>query len=207
MPTPGDPVKSRREQYSEATRVALIDAATDLFVERGFSGTALADVAASAQVTRGAVYHHFTDKRALFEAVLERFELQAVARVRERASTGTDPWDAAMRGLAAFLDQCCDPVYGRLVWQEGPIALGWQRWRECEMEYGYGLTEQFVSTLMEYGVLAPAPLPTATRLVFAMIGETGLALAEVADVGAKQALRAEYEAVIRRILEGLRVTP
>jgi len=205
MSTASEPVKSRRELYSEATREALIDAATDLFVERGFSGTALADVAASAQVTRGAVYHHFTDKRALFEAVLERFELQAVARIREGASTGTDPWDAAMRGLAAFLEQCCDPVYGRLVWQEGPIALGWQRWRECEMQYGYGLTEEFVSALIQHGILTPTPLTTATRLVFALIGETGLALAEVSDVAAKQTLRKEYEAVIRRILEGLRV--
>ena len=201
------PVKSRRAQYSEATHEALIDAATTLFVERGFSGTALADVAAAAQVTRGAVYHHFTDKRALFEAVLERLELEVMARVRERASTGTDPWDAAMRGLTAFLDHCSDPVYGRLCWQEGPIALGWKRWRECEMEYGYGLTEEFVSFLINSGYLVPAPLTTATRLVFAMIGETGLALSEVNDPVEKQRVRGEYEATIVRILEGLRVAP
>lgn len=205
---PSDPgvVKSRRAQYSEATREALIDAATTAFTERGFGGTALADVAAQAQVTRGAVYHHFVDKRALFEAVLERFEVGAVERVREQARTGTDPWDAAMRGLAAFLDQCCEPVYGRLVWQEGPIALGWQRWRECEMEYGYGLTEQFVRSLLDAGELPPAPVTTVTRLIFGLIGETGLALSEVSDMDAKWALRDECEAVLRRILEGLRVT-
>ena len=201
------PIKSRRAQYSEATREALIDAAAALFFERGYSRTALADVAAAAQVTRGAVYHHFTDKGALFEAVLERLELEVMGRVRAQASTGTDPWDAAVRGLAAFLDQCSDPVYGRLVWQEGPIALGWRRWRECEMEYGYGLTEEFVSSLSDSGYLVPAPLTTATRLVFAMIGETGLALSEVDDLDEKRRLRGEYEATIVRILEGLRVAP
>ena len=199
-------MKTRRELYSEATREALIEAATGLFVERGFSGTALADVASAAQVTGGAVYHHFADKRALFEAVLERFELQAVHRIRERASTATDPWEAAWRGLEAFLDQCCDPVYGRLVWQEGPVALGWQRWRECEMEYGYGLTEDFVAALISSGMLEPVPLTTTTRLMFALIGEAGLALAEVSDPEDKQALREEYQAVIRRVLEGLRVS-
>jgi AcrR family transcriptional regulator len=205
----GEPtVKSRRAQYSEATRQALIEAATGLFVERGFSGTALADVAAAAQVTRGAVYHHFADKRALFEAVLERLELHTIELVRERASAGRDPWDAAMRGLEACLDQCCDPVHGRVVWQEGPLALGWKRWRECELEYAYGLIEEFVSTLIDSGYLPPAaPLTTVTRLVFAMIGETGLALSEVADIEEKLRLRAEYEATIRRILEGLRAAP
>jgi AcrR family transcriptional regulator len=207
MSTGQPPVKSRRAQYSEATRQALVEAATGLFVERGFSGTALADVAAAAQVTRGAVYHHFADKRALFEAVLEHFELQMIERVRHRAGGGTDPWDASMRGLAAFLDQCTDPVYGRLVWQEGPIALGWKRWRECELEYGYGLTEEFVSLLIDSGHLVPAPLTTLTRLMFAMIGETGLALSEVTDIAEQLRLREEYEATIRRILEGLRAAP
>ncbi|HEX2176531.1 MAG TPA: TetR family transcriptional regulator, partial [Nocardioidaceae bacterium] len=70
-------VKSRREQYSEATRAALLEAATALFHERGFGGTALEDVAAAAQVTRGAVYHHFTNKRDLFEAVIDALETQA----------------------------------------------------------------------------------------------------------------------------------
>lgn len=102
------------------------------------AGTALADVAPAAQVTRGAVYHHFGDKRDLYEAVLDRLEDASMAQVRTVAAQGTDPWDAATIGLGAFLDVCSDPVYGRLVWQEGPLALGWQRWRKWEMEYGYG---------------------------------------------------------------------
>src|SRR5215471_5564610 len=64
-------VKSRREMYSEATRAALLEEATTLFAERGYSGTSLEDVASASQVTRGAVYHHFASKQALFEAVLE----------------------------------------------------------------------------------------------------------------------------------------
>jgi AcrR family transcriptional regulator len=64
-------VKSRREMYSEATRAALLDEATALFAERGYAGTSLEDVASASQVTRGAVYHHFASKQALFEAVLQ----------------------------------------------------------------------------------------------------------------------------------------
>ncbi len=196
-------VKSRREQYAEATREALVDAAAALFLQRGFGGTALAEVAATAQVTRGAVYHHFTDKRALYEAVLERFEVAAIERIAAASADGRDPWDAAMRALDAFLDQCCDPVYGRIVWHEGPVALGWTRWRECEHEYGYGLTAELLRAVVDAGYIEPVPLETASRLVFAMIGEAGLALADV-DEGDKPRLRAECGDVLRRILEGLR---
>lgn len=198
-------VKPRRAQYSEATKLALLDAAQRLFYDRGFAGTALADVAAAAQVTRGAVYHHFEDKRALYEAVFERLEQASMAKIATAATQGSDPWDASVRGLRAFLDVCCDPVHGRLVWQEGPLALGWQRWRKCEVEYGYGLTEQFVTVLMEAGYLRRTPLTTTTRLLFAMIGEAGLAISEVAGAGAKRSLRDEFEALLLMVVESLRL--
>jgi AcrR family transcriptional regulator len=199
-------VKTRREMYAESTRAALLDAATTVFVQKGFAGTALTEVATSARVTRGAVYHHFADKRALYEAVLERFESAAMDHVARAAGQGSDPWDAALRGLEAFLDQCCDPVYGRIVWHEGPVALGWTRWRECEFEYGYGLTAQLLRAVVDAGYVDPVPLETATRLMFAMIGEAGLTMAE-ADEADKQRVRTECGDVLHRILDGLRAAP
>jgi AcrR family transcriptional regulator len=142
------PVKSRREMYSEATRAALLEEATALFAERGYAGTSLEDVASASQVTRGAVYHHFAGKQALFEAVLDLQEVRATAEVVAAAAAAGagDPWEAAMLALDAFLDQCCDPTYGRLVWREGPAALGWHRWRECEEKYAYGMSSALSRT-------------------------------------------------------------
>jgi Transcriptional regulator len=117
-------VKSRREQYSDATREALLETATEMFGSRGFGGTSLDDIATATRVTRGAVYHHFASKQAVFEEVLESLEMRMVQRVTEAAAREPHPWDAAMAGLEAFLDHCCDPIYGRLCWQEGPVALG-----------------------------------------------------------------------------------
>jgi len=199
-----DSVKSRRELYSAATRTALLDSATELFADRGYAGTALTDVAAAAHVTRGAVYHHFADKQALFEAVLERFEIQAMQRVAAAAIGEGDAWDAAKRGLSAFLDECLDPIYSRIVWREGPAALGWLRWRECERKYGYGLVEQFLRMLVADGQIAPVPLRSATGLVFAMLGESGLTLAEAPEPD-RPALRNELEGMHLRILGGLRI--
>ena len=196
--------KSRREMYSEATRTALLDGATALFAERGYAGTSLEDVASASRVTRGAVYHHFAGKQALFEAVLDVQETKAVAEVIA-AATGPDPWDAALEALDAFLDQCCDPVYGRLVWLEGPAALGWHRWRECEQKYAFGLVERFITDLVSQGYLIDQAVGTLVRFSFWMLGGAGLALAEAAEAD-KPRLREEWRYLIRRTFTAMRIS-
>lgn len=160
------------------------------------------EVASATQVTRGAVYHHFDGKQALFEAVLDRLETGAMQRVIDAAAQQSDPWDATLAALDEFLDQCCEPVYGRVVWQEGPIALGWSGWKECEEKYAYGLIEQFLGGLMDAGHIERVPLETTSRLVFGLLGAAGLALAEADDAG-KQQTRDDCAALLRRMLVGL----
>jgi AcrR family transcriptional regulator len=198
------PVKTRRELYSEATRAALLEEATRLFAERGYTGTSLEDVASASQVTRGAVYHHFAGKQALFEAVLDVQESRAIANV-SAAATAADPWDAAMQALEAFLDQCCDPVYGRLVWLEGPAALGWHRWRECEEKYGYGLVERFVTGLVAAGYLEDRAVGSLVRFSFWMLGGAGHTLAEAAEAD-RPRLRQEWGYLIRRTITAMRIS-
>ena len=108
-----------------------------------------------------------------------------------------------LRGVAAFLDRCTDPTYGRIVWHEGPRALGMQRWREVEYRYNYGLVEQMVRGLTATGDLDPTPLVPTSRLIFHLLGEAGMAVAE-ADPEHQAEVRREFEGVLRRILEGLR---
>ena len=191
--------------YSEATRAALLEEATALFATRGYAGTSLEDVATASQVTRGAVYHHFASKQALFEAVLEAQEVRATAAVTAAASAAADPWDAAMLALDAFLGQCCDPVYGRLVWLEGPTALGWHRWRECEKKYAYGLVERFIHAIIEAGYLEDRATESMVKFSFWMLGGAGLMLAEAAE-GDKPRVRAEWGYLIRRAISSLRIT-
>lgn len=198
-------VKSRRDQYSEATRAALLDAARRLFFERGYGGSALVDVAAAAQVTRGAVYHHFTNKQDLFEAVLEDLETEAKERVVAATAGVEDPWEAAMLGLDAFLERCCDPVYGRLVWQEGPVALGWARWKECEEEHAYGLIEGFVRALMEAGLIEGS-LDLITKFSFHLLGAAGMALAD-ADAQTQPQTKKDCAQIVQRMLAGLATPP
>ena len=197
------PVKSRRETYSEATRAALLEEATTLFAERGYAATSLEHVASATRVTRGAVYHHFAGKQALFEAVLDAQEKLAIEEIAA-AATASDPWDAAMLALDAFLDKCCDPTYGRLVWQEGPTALGWHRWRECEEKYAYGLVERFVRALIDAGYIEGRAVESTVRFSFWILGGAGLTLADAADEE-KPRIRNEWAYLIRRTLNALRL--
>ncbi|SFB15069.1 transcriptional regulator, TetR family [Amycolatopsis marina] len=196
-------VKSRREQYSEATRAALLETATRMFAERGFAGTALDDVATATQVTRGAVYHHFSSKKALFEAVFEVMESDAMRRVAEAAAGVADPWESAMVALNEFLERCCDPLYGRLVWHEGPVALGWHGWKLCEEKFAYGLVEQMLGALVESGHIEPTPMETTTRFAFSLLGAAGMLLADAEDAD-KARVREECAQVMSRLLSGLR---
>ncbi len=196
-------VKSRRELYSEATRAALLDEATALFAERGYAATSLEDVASASRVTRGAVYHHFAGKQALFEAVLDLQEARVTAEVIEAAGTA-DPWTAAMRALDTYLTHCCDPVYGRLVWLEGPAALGWRRWRECEKDYAYGLVERFIRALVDGGYLRGTAFESTVRFAFWMLGGAGLAVAE-APPEDKARVRDEWRYLIGQAIGSLRV--
>ncbi len=196
-------VKSRREMYSAATRAALLDEATTLFAERGYAGTSLEDVASASQVTRGAVYHHFAGKQALFEAVLQLQEARATEAIAA-AATAPDPWDAAMLALDAYLRQCCDPVYGRLVWVEGPAALGWRRWRECERNYAYGLVEHFIRDLVDGGYLEDRAFESLVQFSFWMLGGAGLAVAEASPED-KPRVRDEWGHLIGQAIGSLRI--
>ena len=74
---PSVPGASRRQQYSASTKRALVDVAEELFTEHGYATTSLDAIVAGARVTKGALYHHFSGKQALFEAVFERVETDA----------------------------------------------------------------------------------------------------------------------------------
>jgi AcrR family transcriptional regulator len=196
-------VKSRRELYSEATRAALLDEATTLFAQRGYAGASLEDVASASRVTRGAVYHHFASKQALFEAVLDLQEERATSEI-VAAAGAANAWDAAMLALDAYLTHCCDPVYGRLVWLEGPAALGWHRWRECEKKYSYGLVEQFIRDLVESGYVDGRAFDSLVQFSFWMLGGAGLAVAE-APAEDKPRVRDEWRYLIGQAISSLRI--
>jgi AcrR family transcriptional regulator len=108
-------VKPLRVRQAEATRSLLIDVARENFTEHGYAATSIDDIIQQAGVARGALYHHFPGKEALFRAVYEAVEGEVVARVMQAAASQASPWDAVRAGLSAFLDACLEPAFRRIV--------------------------------------------------------------------------------------------
>src|SRR3954447_23546896 len=112
---PSVPGASRRQQYSASTKRALVEIAEGLFTEHGYANTSLDAIVAGARVTKGALYHHFSGKQALFEAVFERVEADASRTVNKSLKGRRDPWDKARAGLRTFLSVVQEPRYRRIV--------------------------------------------------------------------------------------------
>lgn len=108
-------VKPLRVRQAEATRSLLIEVARQNFTQHGYAATSIDDIIRRAGVARGALYHHFSGKEALFRAVYETVEGEVVARVMQAAAAQTSPWDAVRAGLSTFLDACLEPSFRRIV--------------------------------------------------------------------------------------------
>lgn len=196
--------RSRREEYSETTRAALVASALELFAEHGYADTALEAIASAARVTKGALYHHFPGgKKALFAAAFDQIERDVHERLVARvvAASGNGPWDACREALRAFLDMCLEPAYRRVVWQDGPHVMGFGDWWRCEEQYSLGLIASMMEKLMDAGVIERLPIDPLARTISGALAGAATAMGVAPDPAR---VREEFELVISRMMQGLR---
>ncbi|WP_253886905.1 TetR/AcrR family transcriptional regulator [Actinokineospora diospyrosa] len=197
-------MRPRREDYSESTRQALVDSAVALFTKQGYAATSLDAIAKRARVTKGALYHHFSGKQAVFEAAFSAVEKAVLARLGEIVTGPGTPWDRAVSGLQAYVQVCLEPSYQRIAIHEGPVVMGWERWREAEEHFSFGLVKSAIEALIAAGEIDDLPLEVTARILFGAL-QTGAAIIAGAD-NPKQA-STEVSRTIIRVLEGMRVPP
>jgi len=173
---------NQRVEQGQATRAALIDVATELFATNGYEATAIPAVLAAAGVSRGALYHHFESKEALFEAVLQSVEAEATLKVTRAARGATDPLDGLRRGCAAYLAMCRDPVVRRISLIDAPAVVGWERWREIDEQYSFGLIKAAIAAIAAGGRVKPELIDVMAHMVLAALLEVALLVAR-ADEG------------------------
>ena len=198
------PVKARREEYTEATRAALLEAARTAFTARGFARTSVDDIVRSARLTKGALYHHFKDKRAVFEAVFRGIEEALVRRVVEASARHGDPWARIDAGVGAFLDAALEPENRRILFEEAPVALGWARWREIEQEYMMGVLRASLRSLDDAGLIRAEPLDLVAPVLFGAIGEATQVAAREPDT---TAARRAAKRLVLQLVRALAVEP
>jgi AcrR family transcriptional regulator len=185
----------------EATRAQLMQAARELFTEKGYAGVGTEEIVARAGVTRGALYHHFEDKRDLFRAVHEELEEALIASIGEQISGIEDPWELIVTGVRAFLDACVDPALMRIVLNDAPVVLGWAEWREIDARYGLGLVMFGLQNAMDRGIFVRRDVRPLAHLMIGAMTEAAMVIANADD---HAAARREVEPPLLALLEGLR---
>ncbi|MHB0953876.1 MAG: TetR/AcrR family transcriptional regulator [Allorhizobium sp.] len=180
----------------EQTRQALIAAARQLFAEKGYAETATPDIVAAAGVTRGALYHHFDDKRALFEAVIAA-EAEAVAAAIEAESVQTaSAREALLKGAKAYFDAMSEPGRTRLLLLDGPAVLGASKVSKIDAEQAEGSLREGLKAYLEEAGCSLKGLDALTILLSAAFDRAALAI----EAGGR---RIEYEIAIRTLVDGL----
>ncbi len=185
-----------------ATRDALINAALELFTERGYAEVGTEEIVTRAKVTRGALYHHFEDKRDLFRAVFERVEGDLMERIGATMGSGEGPWELMLVGMRSFLDACEEPAVKQISLTDAPAVLGWEEWREIDNRHGLGLTRAALEGAVTAGVLRPIAVDPMAHLLVAALSEAAFVIAHAEH---PRKARAEVEEALLQLVEGLRI--
>ncbi|MBF6548743.1 TetR/AcrR family transcriptional regulator [Nocardia brasiliensis] len=189
-----------RTQQREETRRALLHTSRRLFAAKGYGAVGLSEIVSATGVTKGALYHHFDSKSALFGAVLEQVQQEVGARVSAAAEAVTDPWDQLVTGCETFLTACTDPEIQRIMLIDGPAVLGWNEWRALDAAASARHLAEALQTLIDTGVLARQPVAPLTHLLSGAMNEAALWLATTTDPRALT----DTKAALRRLLAGCR---
>ena len=191
---------NRRIAQGAATRRHLLDVATRLFAEHGYEQTSIEQILRTADVSRGSLYHHFDGKERLFEAVVEHVEQEIIVqRLIAAASRHRDPVRMLRAGCAEWIALVDDPTVRQVVLTDAPGVLGWQRWREIDERYGFGLMKEALMAVAAAGRLPESDVDVVGHLLLGALNEAAML---VARAGTSSRTRRHAMAAVDRLIDG-----
>jgi AcrR family transcriptional regulator len=190
---------STQAERRAATIAAILASARSLFGSRGFEATSIDEIAEGALVAKGAVYHHFDSKEAIFTRVLEAVQAEIQQKLRPLGATEGGVADRMAEGVRQYLLLASAPDSRRILLIDGPAVIGWRRWREIDDQYFGAVTRAGVEALV--GPDASAQEADAiTHLVMGAVMEAAMVCATASDVDATVR---DLAAALHRTLGGL----
>ncbi|MGA8116352.1 MAG: helix-turn-helix domain-containing protein [Actinocatenispora sp.] len=191
---------SKREAQARATRDTLLRAGRELFAAHGYAAVGTEAIVAHAGLTRGALYHHFRDKRDLFRAVHEQVEEQLTGRVAATVAGITDPVTLIRVGAGSYLDECQCPDVIQIALLDAPTVLGWPAWREVSERYGLELIATSLTLVIDAEAMPALPVRPLAHLLLGALVEAALLVANDPDPAAA---RRRVEPALLGLLDGL----
>ena len=163
-----------QEQRRATTRHAILTAAQTHFGSIGYNAVTVDQIAADANVAKGAIYHHFTTKADLFETVVQEVASQILAEVQATLMQQSDILGAMFAGNRAFFSACANPQFAQIFLRDGPAILGWNRWREIDSSHFGGMVRDGLFAAMEIGVIVKRPVDPLVRLILGAVTEAAI---------------------------------
>lgn len=196
-------VGAKRIDRVDATRAKLLRAARAAFAEKGYAAASMDDLTAEAGLTRGALYHHFGDKRGLLQAVVGQIDSEMAARAHAAIRPSGDEWEDLLAEGCAYIEMALEPEVQRIVLLDGPAALGdpsrWPSQDSCLQA-----TTRTVERLIAAGTMKPVDPEAAARL---LNGAALNAALWIAASDAPHAIRGKAVAAFRALAGGLLAQP
>lgn len=196
-------VKSRRVAYAELTKAALLKCARELFIQNGFDRTSVDDIARRAQVSKGAVYHHFADKQSIFAELFRLEQAALIERIADGLALTDDPWVLVNATIRMFLNAYAGDSDSRAILHQAISVLGSDRAHQIDEELALPLVHTVLNELVRTGELRALPSATTSQLLFGLLCEAAIAVSR--SVGPQETMH-EVEEVVLHLLGGLRRT-
>ena len=162
-----------RTEMIDATRARLIASARQAFATQGYANTSMDDFTARAGLTRGALYHHFGDKKGLLAAVVAQLDAQMDAHLQRISDQAQDPWSGFCERCRAYLRMAQDGEIQRIVLQDAPAVLG----NTGSQQQCVESLRQLLEAMMQAGVIAQAPSVALAQLINGSLVNTALWIA------------------------------
>lgn len=188
-------------ERSAATRARLLAVARRLFAEQGYAAAGTEAILAGAGVKRGALYHHYADKAALFEAVCIALSEEAVPAIDAAAAEADDPWEALVRGSIAWVDYTTRPDVRRILIVDAPTVLGWERWDALDRQLSFRALREGIDAALAAGALR---FDGSAELLTTMTNGALNALALRVGAPGAQVPPAQWQAAVRAWFTALR---
>jgi AcrR family transcriptional regulator len=173
-------VATKAEQTA-STKATIIAVARRLFATRGYDGTSTEAVLEESKVSRGALYHHFETKEALFAEVLEAVEVDITAATGRVRANSTDPVEALAAAFNCFLDMASESEVRQIVLTDAHSVVGWQKWREIEGRHGLGRLKQALTFIAATGRIREEMVDVFAHILLASLLEVAFMVARSPD--------------------------
>lgn len=168
----------RNKEDTNATIQKLIAVAREHFTVKGFAEASLEDIANEAELTRGAVYHHFGSKKQLFAVVLEAVQSEVAQRIETEAAGSEDLWEQLLLGCRAFVSAAVEIPNKRIMLIDGPAVLGWEQWRMMDERNSMRLLHGQLQLMQEQGYFRDVSIDALTHTLSGALNESALWIAQ-----------------------------